>query len=56
MIEKTFWFAVLIVVGVAYWHWVASYNAGLDSWEPIVAECSQHGGFMTATGTCVYNQ
>lgn len=51
-----FWLALAVVAGFGYYRWVTDYNQSLDAWEPIVAECSDNGGFMNAEGVCDYNQ
>ena len=51
-----YWLIAVVVLGFLYSQWFSSYNASVQAWEPIVKECSEHGGFMTANGTCDYNQ
>lgn len=53
---KIFWIIIIIGIAVNYYRWVHEYNEGLAQWQPVVAECSNHGGFMNAEGHCELNQ
>ncbi len=53
---KYLWITLAVTLFLGYSHWLSDYNQSLNNWEPVVVECSNHGGFMNAEGICDHNQ